>query len=224
QAVGQGPTRLRTANGNPVLGPDGKPVQGVGCGAYALTADAPGGEYTLVVREARGRLPQQERKFLVNDYQRPRLNKELEFTRKSYGAGEEVVASCKAAKVEGGVLAGIPVQVQVNVDGQSYGPDGKPSGAFRLRTDERGTVAVRFKLPERIERGDASLAVPFNDGGSVEPILKPIPIVLKKLQIEFYPVGGYLIAGVPNAVYFQARTTLGKPAEVRGKVVDERGN
>src|SRR5262249_32810333 len=70
---------------------------------------------------------------------------------------------------------------------------------------------------------EASLSVAFSDGGSSEALVKPIPIVLKKLQVEFFPVGGDLVAGVPNAVYFQVRSTLGKPAELRGRIVDDRG-
>src|SRR5262249_21416104 len=32
-----------------------------------------------------------------------------------------------------------------------------------------------------------------------------------------------LVAGVPNRVYFQVTTPLGKPAELKGRVVDEQG-
>ena len=46
--------------------------------------------------------------------------------------------------------------------------------------------------------------------GVVETIVRPIPIVLNKLQVEFFPEGGDLVAGVVNRVYFQALTPLGK--------------
>src|SRR5262249_15603067 len=152
-------------------------------------------------------------------------NKELEFTRKSYGPGDEVVAACKVARTEGGAaVANQPVQATVLIDGQSFDAAGKPSPTpLPLRTDAAGKVNVRFRLPAVIERGLATLSVQFFDGGSVETLVKPIPIVLKKLDVEFFPVGGELIAGVPNAVYFQARTTLGKPAELHGRIVDDRG-
>ena len=35
----------------PVVGPDGKPVRGIGAGEYELPLDAPGGEYTIEVVE-----------------------------------------------------------------------------------------------------------------------------------------------------------------------------
>ena len=39
----------------------------------------------------------------------------------------------------------------------------------------------------------------------------------------YFPEGGYLIAGAPNRVYFSARTTLDKPAELQGRLVDQDG-
>jgi hypothetical protein len=215
--VARGLSRVTGASGEPILGPDKQPVHGVGAGDYALDADAPGGEYTLTVSEAGNRFPPQQRKFLVNRYEKPRLNKELEFTGKSYGPGAEVVAACKVARAEGGTpVADKPVTATAQVDGQ-------PVANLALRTDATGGVSVRFRLPARIERGQGSLAVAFDDDGSVETIVRTIPIVLKKLQVEFFPEGGDLVAGVPNRVYFQARTTLDRPAELQGRVVDERG-
>src|SRR5262249_41552064 len=92
-----------------------------------------------------------------------------------------------------------------------------------LKTDMEGNVAIRFKLPEKIERGEGTLSVTFNDGGNTETIVRPIPIVVRRLRVGFYPEGGRLVAGVPNRVFFAARTPLGKPAEVRGRVLDAKG-
>jgi hypothetical protein len=200
-----------------IVGPDKEPIRGVGTGSYVIAPEASGGEYTLTVSEAKNRFPPQERKFLVNQYQKPQLNKELEFTRKSYGPGDEVVAAGKAARVEGGIpVANAPVQAEIKVDG-------KPVANLPLRTDATGAVLVKCQLPRQIERGNASLSLTFHAPGSVETIVRPIPIVLKKLQVEFFPEGGDLVAGVPNRVYFQARTTLDKPAELKGRIVDDNG-
>jgi hypothetical protein len=202
----------------PLLGPDKKPVRGIGAGDYLIPPDRPGGEYTLTVREAQNHFPPQERKFIVNQYQNPRLDKKLDFTRKSYGPGDEIVAACTVSRVEGGAaVANRPVTATVQLDGK------EPVKPLSLRTDDKGAVNVRFKLPAAIERGQGSLSVNFDDGGSIETLVRSIPIVLKKLQVEFFPEGGDLITGVPNRVYFQARTMLGKPAELRGRIVDQDG-
>ena len=220
----QGASRLRSTDGTLLTMPDGKPVAGIGAGEFLLPPTIAGGEFTLTVRETNNRFPEQERKFIVNNFANPRLNKELDFTRKSYGPGQEVVAACSATRVEGGPVANRPVIASIFIDGKPYGADGKAGAKpLNLQTDALGKVNVRFKLPAVIERGQGSLTVQFNDGGSVEPLVRTIPIALKKLMVEFFPEGGNLIAGAPNRIYFQARTTLGKPAELKGHIVDERG-
>ena len=35
--------------------------------------------------------------------------------------------------------------------------------------------------------------------------MRPIPLVTKNLNVEFFPEGGELIDGVPGRVYFQVR-------------------
>jgi hypothetical protein len=209
----------------PLLGPDKKPIRGVGAGEFTLDPAAPGGEYTLSVREAANRFTPQSRPFIVNRYENPRLNKELDFTRKSYGPGDEVVAACKVSRVEGGAnVAQQPVTATIRIDGKSYGPDGQEGAkSLLLRTDDKGAVNVRFQLPKVIERGQASLSVQFRDGASTETLVRSIPVIVKKLRVEFFPEGGELVPGVPNRVYFQAWTMLDKLAELKGRIVDRGG-
>src|SRR5262249_8429735 len=61
----------------------------------------------------------------------------------------------------------------------------------------------------------------FDDRANVETLVRPIPIVLKKLRVEFFPEGGDLVAGLANRVYFQVRTTLGKPADLTGRILED---
>ncbi len=214
-----GGDRLREANkpDQPLLGPDKQPLRGVGAGEFTIPADAPGGEYTLTVSEAGGRFPPQTRKFLVNRYEKSRLNKKLEFAGKSYGPGDVVAANVRAVQAETNrPVANRPVTAAVRLDGPVI-------QTLALKTDADGAVRVQFKLPPKIAKGVGSLSVTFNDGGNVETIVRPIPIVLNKLQVDFFPEGGDLVAGVPNRVYFQARTMLDKPAELRGGIVDDAG-
>jgi hypothetical protein len=227
----------RVRGENRLTHPDPKvaAVRGVGVGSYSIPPSAPGGVYTLSVSVAArgdaGRpslLQEQQRKFIVNRYRKPRLNKELEFTRKSYGPGQQVVAACRVSRVEGGKpLAGRKVAATVTVDGQTVNRVGKvvqgPSSGITLTTDSRGAVEVRFRLPARIKVGEASLAVRFTDGISHETLVRSIPIVLDRLEVEFFPEGGDLVASVPSRVYFQVRTPAGKPAELKGHIVDSQG-
>ncbi len=225
RVVGQGKTALYaegTPPGNELRGPDQKPLRGIGAGSFAIDASGAGGEYSLTVREINGRVPEQRRKFLVNKYDRPRLNKELDFSRKSYGPGDEVAARCKAKYLDGRPVKNCTVRASVKIDGKQYGSDGKDSReAFAFQTDDEGVVNVRFKLPGQIERGLGSVSVEFADPAMPDTIVRPLPIVLKKLDVEFCPEGGDLVAGLRNRVYFQVRSTLGKPADLKGRLLED---
>jgi hypothetical protein len=61
------------------------------------------------------------------------------------------------------------------------------------------------------------------DGGITESVQKRIPILLKSLDVAMFPEGGDLIEGLPGRVYLSAKNSLGKPADVEGRVVDDRG-
>ena len=168
------------------------------------------------------RFPPVQRKFIVNNYQKPRLDKKLDFNRSSYGPGDEVQARVTALRADGGPVKDRDVETTVNIDDQLYDASGAPSGkTFPGKTDAFGQVLVRFKLPPNIERGQASLSVKFDDVSVIETIVRPIPLILKKLQVEFFPEGGDLVAGVVNRVYFQALTTLGKPAQMQGTLMED---
>src|SRR5262249_13441018 len=145
-----GTTQLTSEKTQKVInGPDGKPVRGLGAGDWTIPEGSPGGEYALTVTELTGKFPQQQRKFIVNRYERHQLNKVLEWGQKTYGPGEEVLANCTVTPAAGGAaIAKKEVVATVQIDGQIYDEAGKPSGAplKTLYTDDQGKVSVRFKL------------------------------------------------------------------------------
>ena len=220
QTLIRGANGLVDAAGAEVKGPDGKPIRGIGAGELLLEPNLEGGEYTLLCREEANRFPVERRKFLVNNYPKAQLNKKLDYNRSTYGPGDEVSARCTAFRANGDPVRNQPVEATVMIDDKKYGADGKEANQpLRFQTDDQGTVVVHFKLPAAMERGQASLGVTFL-GNPVETIARPLPIVLKKLNVEFYPEGGDLVADLPDRVYFQARTTLGKPADLTGRLFE----
>jgi hypothetical protein len=205
--------------GKSIEGPDGKPVTGIAAGQFVLPPEAPGGQYVLHIKEATDRFPAEKRPFLVNVWQTPRFNKELDFTRSSFGPGDKVGAQLKIARVEGGALpANLLVHAKANVDG-------KEVYSANLTASPEGRVEVAFELPkaDQMQRGSGSLSLKILDPAGPETIVRPIPILLKKLLVEFFPEGGELIQGVPNRVYFSAKTAIGKPADLHAKLVDDQG-
>ena len=92
-----------------------------------------------------------------------------------------------------------------------------------IKTDGDGKAMAKFQLPGAIARGDGLLTILAEDGGVTESIQKRIPIVMKTISMSLFPEGGDLVTGVPGRVYFMAKTPIGKPADVTGKVIDDRG-
>src|SRR5207244_1477231 len=89
--------------------------------------------------------------------------------------------------------------------------------------DGAGNASASFKLPAVIARGEGSIAMIIEDGGTVETATKTIPILLQTLDLAIYPEGGDLIAGLTNRVYIEGRTPSQKPADITGVVVNAAG-
>lgn len=180
-----------------------------------LASGLAGGEYQLVAETSRGM--RTERRVIVASYEAPRIKKKLELTRKAYGPGDPVTATVAVHRATGEALARHPLVGLVTVDGAE-------AGRVPVTTDADGNAIVAFTLPTQIQRGDGLLTVLVDDGGVTESVQKRIPITLHELQLALYPEGGDLVAGLPSRVYFAARNLLDKPADIEGRVVDERGD
>ena len=187
---------------------------GVARNDFALAADLDGGEYTIQLRSDAG--ASDSRKIIVNTYEAPRLMKTLELLRKAYGEGDAVAAAVEVKRTTGEPFARRALTAVVTIDDAEV-------TRFALTTDGEGKALARFTLPAKLVRGDGLLTILVEDGGITESIQKRIPIVMKTLSLAVFPEGGDLVEGVPGRVYFMARTPIGKPADVDGTVVDDRG-
>lgn len=172
-----------------------------------------GGKYTALVSSSSIGAPQTERSFEIRAYRAPRLKTQIEFSREGYGPGDEVQASIKINRAEGGIPKGSKLTVIARVDGREV----YQKAGFRLA--ENGLFSTQFKLPKSIEVGDGSLAFIIEDGGVIETASKTMPILLQTMAINFYPEGGDLIAGLSSRVYVQANRPDGKPADIKGRIV-----
>lgn len=187
---------------------------GIARNDFALDANIDGGEYTLELSYG---TTKDTKKFIVNTYEAPRLMKTLEMLRKAYGEGDQVSAAVEIKRTSGEAFAEKKVTAVVTID------DAEVS-RLPVTTDKEGKATVSFKLPTKMARGDGLLTILAEDGGVTESIQKRIPIVMTTLQLGVFPEGGALVQGVPGRVYFMAKTTIGKPADIVGKVVDDRGS
>ena len=164
----------------------------------------------------------------VHDWQPPRYHKELTFDRSSYGPGDRVNVKVRIVPVQGGGPGAngfIAVTAKCIVDGidltnEQLNQAPLTAAGFNGNiTDDEGRVEFAFNLPAHIARGVGTVTIACGD----ETLRRTIPIVLRDLQVDFYPEGGDLIGGVSNRVYFQARTPANRPADIAGSVLDETG-
>ncbi len=188
---------------------------GVAANDFVLPDGVQGGEYKLRVTAFDGQ--KHERPIVVSVYEPPRIKKKLEFVRKAYGAGDAVTATITIKRPTGEPLGGHPLRAHIRVDGVDLEP-------VKFQTNAEGGGLVRFTLPKQMERGDGLLTVLVEDGGVTESVSKRVPIVLKKVRFAFFPEGGRMVEGLPTRLYFEAKNTIGKPADVEGRVVDDAGN
>jgi hypothetical protein len=207
-----------------ILGPKGDQVasgaiaaqDGVLGFSWQVPDEQAGGEYTAnITFPQHGHTPA-ERKFEIRAYRAPRLKTQIKFLRDGYGPGDEVVATWRVERAEGGVPAGASLTVVARVDdGEEFrGP---------ATIDDQGNGTARFRLPAAIARGEGALAIVIDDGGVVETATKTIPILLQTVDLSTYPEGGELVAGFLNRVYLEAFTPAKKPADLAGVVIDGTG-
>ncbi|MCE9530738.1 MAG: alpha-2-macroglobulin [Planctomycetes bacterium] len=209
-------------------GANKKPLRGIGCGVFDIPANAPGGEYVLSVVDVTPTFDEvrrqpsvkevvlETRKFNVIEYKPETFDKTLEFDGKSYGPGDVIQIRCTASRTQGGKLNKAAVSAFAIVDGQ------RVEVVNPGKTDGEGVVRLKMTVPAKVTKGEGSITVTFTDGGESEPIIRPLPLIGRELNVEFFPEGGYLIEGVENRVYFQATTPKGKPADVKGYITDGR--
>jgi hypothetical protein len=120
------------------------------------------------------------------------------------------------------VLSGNTGQL-AQADGKPFvGADGKPV---------RGIGVGEYPIGPGAAPGDYTLTVrdeqsrfapqerTFRVRGPAEPQDRPAPRAPEGLEVDFFPEGGDLVAGAPNRVYFEARTTTGDPAAVKGRLL-----
>ncbi len=192
---------------------------GNGHGDFSISPDAVGGLYKL---KAYTKWQSNEKQFFEKEIniQRsilPNLSMKLEFERKAFGAGDQVEARLDLASLDNKPLGNHDFQFLVNIGGHQFT---QSTG----KTDDSGRAYVKFNLPTELNTTDGLLNVMIPYKGQNESISRSIPIVLNQIDVQFFPEGGDLIAGVPSRMAFKAVNEFNKPADVEGFIYDHKKN
>ncbi len=191
---------------------------GQAAGDFQIAPNAKGGTYKLkAYTKWQGNTSEFfERDIQVQAVVLPNLNMKLEFERDAYGPGVPASAQLNLESLDKQVLANHSFNYVVSFDGKETL---KGSG----KTDEKGVAKLSFDLPKDLNTNDAILNVMFQYKGQTESISRSVPVVLGNIDLQFFPEGGELVAGLSNAVAFKALDEFGKAADVSGVIVDQNG-
>ncbi|WP_158563347.1 TonB-dependent receptor plug domain-containing protein [Chitinophaga silvatica] len=146
----------------------------------------------------------------------PRILMKLEFPKKGYGAGDEVIASFSVRSLDNKPLAHHLVNYDVAIAGKNYLSKIDSS-------DVDGKLNLRFNLPQTLITNDGLLNITVKHDGFTESVSRSIPIVLNNIDLQLLPEGGTLVAGLPANIAFKAVNEFGKPADVSGEVINKNG-
>lgn len=195
-------------------------LEGTYSGSFTIDETAPGGLYTIRAythwMKNRGEEFYFTKELTVQKVITPRILLKLDFAKRAYAAGDEVVADLKVTDLKNNKTTGSEAIATVRIGGVAV-------KTVTSKT-ENGEAAITFRLPEDLNTTDGILQIVVRDKGVEESITRSIPIVLNTIELKFFPEGGNLIEGVKNNVAFEALNEFGKGADVKGEIVDRTGN
>jgi len=193
---------------------------GKASGDFQLSDDLPGGMYKI---KAFSRYQKNEpdslffeKEIQVQNIILPHLKMKLDFERKAYGKGDDVIAKLQLETNDNKPLSNYNFTYQAQLNGQKL-------IAANSQTGNDGVMYIKFALPKRIDSNDGLLSVTIDYEGQTESISRSIPIVLDNISLQFYPEGGDLVSGIENRVAFKAKNEFGKPADIEGIVYNSNG-
>ena len=133
---------------------------GTAAGEFDLPATLPGGLYKLkaYTNWMRNTDAVFERDVTLQKVVLPRLNLKLQFERKAFGPGDEVVARLDVSSLENKSLANYPLAVTARAANEVV-----HTGA--AKTDENGRAYIRFKLPAKLNTTDGLLNIQLEHAG-----------------------------------------------------------
>jgi len=157
-----------------------------------------------------------EKEIQVQKVVLPRLKMKLEFQRKAYGPGDDVIAKLDLNTLENKPLSDYEFNYVAQLNGKNI-------LTKKFNTNEIGEAYVKFELPEELATNDGLLNIMIAYEGKTESISRSIPITLGNIDLSFYPEGGDLVEGLETNVAFKAIDEFGKPADIEGVVKDKTG-
>jgi hypothetical protein len=194
---------------------------GVAQGDFQLTTEALGGLYKVKAYTNWQKNDGAEYGFTkevqVQDIVLPNLKMKIDFEKKAYGSGDEVLVKLDINTNENKPLGNHKIKYVTTIDGKKIVEE-------TAMTTIDGKKSIKIKLPDNLKTTDGLVNVMIDYNGNTESISRSIPIVLNNISLSFFPEGGDLVSGIQSNVAFKATNEFGKPADIEGEVLDSKGN
>ncbi|MBD8082740.1 alpha-2-macroglobulin family protein [Chryseobacterium caseinilyticum] len=147
-----------------------------------------------------------EKEITLQKIVSPRILIKLDFPKKGYGAGDEVLADFSMRSLSNLPIPFYEANFTVMHQGEKIN-----EGTFI--TDKEGKYLLKFKLPAVLKSSDALLNIKIDFDGFTESISRNIPIVLNNLDLKFMPEGGTFINGIEQNIAFKVLDEFEKPVD-----------
>ncbi len=211
---------LKDPKGNVVAKHEHNVLSGVSDGSFYFNENMAGGLYTLIGYTKwmtnRGDEFLFKKEITVQKVITPRLLLKLDFEKRAYGAGDEVVGLLSVSDLRNNKTTGSTIKSEVKLGGKTI--------QTLDNVTLNGEAKIRFNLPADLDTSDGLLQVLVTEKGVNESVSKSIPIVINKINLSFFPEGGNLVENVKCRVAFEGLNEFGKGADISGTIVDNKDN
>ncbi len=193
---------------------------GYSYGDFHLDPNWVGGLYTLKVytnwMRNFGETAFFTKKITVQKIVKPNLLLTLKFEKEGYGKSSQVIANFEVKDLKNNPLKHKDITFEVSTKGQKILSES-------ITTNTNGKATPTFTLPVDLKTTDVvlNILIPYN--GTTESISRSIPVVLDNIDLQFFPESGKIIAGTNNKIAFKALNEFGKPVDVSGDIIDNKG-
>ncbi|MCW3162541.1 TonB-dependent receptor plug domain-containing protein [Chryseobacterium oryctis] len=155
-----------------------------------------------------------EKEITLQKIVSPRILMKLDFPKKGYGAGDEVIADFSMKSLSNLPIPFYEAEYTIMHHGEKI-VDGK------LITDKEGKNQLNFRLPDVLKSSDGLLNIKVNFDGFTESISRNIPIVLNNLDMKFMPEGGTFINGLEQNIAFKIVDEFEKPVDASLEIYNQ---
>lgn len=156
-----------------------------------------------------------EKEITLQKIVSPRILMKLDFPKKGYGNGDEVLADFSMKS-----LSNLPIPFYEA--GFTVMHDGEIITNGKFLTDKDGKYLLKFNLPKILKSTDALLTIKVDFDGFTESISRNIPIVLNNLDLKFMPEGGTFINGMEQNVAFKIVDEFEKPVDAVFEIFNDQ--